>query len=346
MAKQLTLFDCLSKANTTNPANISTEVDLVDNVIDDEFELQSDFLTSQSDCSVDELLDEVSATGDVDQLNLDEFESDSETEQQEEHHISHPTIETSCATSDCAQLAASDISSGVAQPPVRPLLNSFPTTQFGPKARCFSKIWKRRLPRQLDDSIVYESSGSRSVPDCSSQLKVELFFPVVDAFLVELRKRFDDKNISIMKGIQACHPHSKSFFSFSELKPLADVYNLTASQTLESELEVARQLFVDKENFTKTNDVFLRLYQLRDAFPTLSNLVKIAMTIAVSTASCERSFSALKRIKTYIRSTMGDQCLSDLGILCIERDHSKNIPFDHVLEQFVNKDPNRRITLS
>ncbi|XP_011408214.1 PREDICTED: zinc finger MYM-type protein 1-like [Amphimedon queenslandica] len=205
---------------------------------------------------------------------------------------------------------------------------------------------KRRPPRQLDDSIVYESSGSRSVPDCSSQLKVELFFPVVDAFLVELRKRFDDKNISIMKGIQACHPHSKSFFSFSELKPLADVYNLTASQTLESELEVARRLFIDKENFTKTNDVFLRLYQLRDAFPTLSNLVKIAMTIAVSTASCERSFSALKRIKTYIRSTMGDQRLSDLGILCIERDHSKNIPFDHVLEQFVNKDQNRRITLS
>uniref|UniRef100_A0A1X7SDM5 TTF-type domain-containing protein n=1 Tax=Amphimedon queenslandica TaxID=400682 RepID=A0A1X7SDM5_AMPQE len=141
MAKQLTLFDCLSKANTTNQANISTEVDLVDNVIDDEFELQSDFLTSQSDCGVDELLDEVSATGDVDQLFLDEFESDSETEQQEEHHISHPTVENSYTTSDHAQLAASDISSGVAQPPVQPLLSSFPATQFGPKARCFSKNW-------------------------------------------------------------------------------------------------------------------------------------------------------------------------------------------------------------
>ena len=44
-----------------------------------------------------------------------------------------------------------------------------------------------------------------------------------------------------------------------ELKSLADVYNLTASQTLESELEVAWCLFIDKENFTKTNDVFLRL---------------------------------------------------------------------------------------
>uniref|UniRef100_A0A1X7V9E5 Uncharacterized protein n=1 Tax=Amphimedon queenslandica TaxID=400682 RepID=A0A1X7V9E5_AMPQE len=53
-------------------------------------------------------------------------------------------------------------------------------------------------------------SASRSVPDCTSQLKVKLFFPVVDAFFVELRKRFDDKNISIMKGIQACHPYSNN----------------------------------------------------------------------------------------------------------------------------------------
>uniref|UniRef100_A0A1X7VA84 Uncharacterized protein n=1 Tax=Amphimedon queenslandica TaxID=400682 RepID=A0A1X7VA84_AMPQE len=110
MAKHLALFDCLSKTNTTNQANISTKVDLVDNVIDNEIELQSDFLTSHSNCGVDELLDEVSATGDVDQLILDEFESHFETEQWKEHHISHLTVENS---SDHAQLAASDISKGV-----------------------------------------------------------------------------------------------------------------------------------------------------------------------------------------------------------------------------------------
>ena len=205
---------------------------------------------------------------------------------------------------------------------------------------------KRRPPRQLDDSLVYESSGSRGIPECSSQLKTELFFPVIDAFSVELRRRFDDKNIDIMKGIQACHPHSNTFLSFSALKPLADIYSLADSQTLVGELEVARRLFMDKEKFSKTNDVFLRLHSLRDAFPTLSKLVKIAMTIAVSTASCERSFSAMKRIKTYLRSTMGDQRLSDLGILSIERHLSKQVSFDRVLEQFVNKDKNRRIVLS
>ena len=200
---------------------------------------------------------------------------------------------------------------------------------------------KRQPPMQLNDSLVYESSCSRGLPECSGQLKTELFFPVINAFLVELRRRFDDKNIDIMKGILACHPLSNTFLSFSVLKPLADIYSLADSQTLEGELEVAQRLFMDKERFSKTNDVFLRLHSLRVAFPTLSNLVKIAMTIAVSTASCERSFSAMKRIKTYLRSTMGDQRLSDLGILSIERHLSKQVLFDRVLEQFVNKDKNR-----
>lgn len=205
---------------------------------------------------------------------------------------------------------------------------------------------KRRPPKHLDNSIVYESSGSRDDTDNSIQLKIELFFPVIDAFLAELSRRFDNKNINIMKGIQACHPHSKSFLSISALQPIADMYNLTGRHTLESELQVAQRLFIDKEMFTKTNDVFLRLHSLQDAFPVLYNLVKIAMTIAVSTASCERSFSALKRIKTYLRSTMGDQRLSDLGIISIERELSKSIPFDRVFNLFVNRDKNRRITLS
>ena len=43
------------------------------------------------------------------------------------------------------------------------------------------------------------------------------------------------------------------------------------------------------------------------------------MTIGVNTAHCEGSFSTLKRIKSYLRSTMCEQRLTDLAILSIER---------------------------
>jgi hypothetical protein len=42
-----------------------------------------------------------------------------------------------------------------------------------------------------------------------------------------------------------------------------------------------------------------------DIYPTISQLVLIHYTLPVSVASDERSFSSLKRLKTYLRNRMG-----------------------------------------
>jgi hypothetical protein len=42
----------------------------------------------------------------------------------------------------------------------------------------------------------------------------------------------------------------------------------------------------------------------KDVFPNLRTALQIVLTVAVSVASCEPSFSKLKFIKTYLRSTM------------------------------------------
>lgn len=68
---------------------------------------------------------------------------------------------------------------------------------------------------------------------------------------------------------------------------------------------------------------------------SLSNIVvalRIFLTITVTNASCERSFSKLKLIKSYQRSTMSQERLSDLAMLSIERDFDVN--FDSVIENF------------
>ena len=54
----------------------------------------------------------------------------------------------------------------------------------------------------------------------------------------------------------------------------------------------------------------------------------------MSVASCERSFSKLKQIKNYLRSTMGQSRLSDLALLSIESDMVKDIDFDGVIDRF------------
>jgi len=47
------------------------------------------------------------------------------------------------------------------------------------------------------------------------------------------------------------------------------------------------------------------------------------LTIPISIASAERSFSKLKLIKSYLRSTMSQQRLKELALLSIEKDFFK-----------------------
>nr|CAH7712965.1 unnamed protein product [Callosobruchus chinensis] len=54
----------------------------------------------------------------------------------------------------------------------------------------------------------------------------------------------------------------------------------------------------------------------------------------VTVASCERSFSKLKLIKTYLRSTMGQERLSGLAILSVEGDIARLLSYENVIKNF------------
>ena len=60
-------------------------------------------------------------------------------------------------------------------------------------------------------------------------------------------------------------------------------------------------------------------YHLVDTYPTLCQLYSIAAAIPISSATAERSFLALKRVKTRIRSTMVQERLESLLLVEIER---------------------------
>ena len=61
------------------------------------------------------------------------------------------------------------------------------------------------------------------------------------------------------------------------------------------------------------------------------------MTIPVTVAIAEWSFSKLKIIKTYLRSTMGQERLSGLAMLSIESDHAKKLDIGHIVDEFAER---------
>ena len=64
--------------------------------------------------------------------------------------------------------------------------------------------------------------------------------------------------------------------------------------------------------------------------------LKLYLTIGVSIASKERSFSNLKMIKSYLRSSMNADRLSALSILSLERDYVQKLNFEDIIANFTS----------
>ncbi|KAI4808997.1 hypothetical protein KUCAC02_017913 [Chaenocephalus aceratus] len=68
-------------------------------------------------------------------------------------------------------------------------------------------------------------------------------------------------------------------------------------------------------------------------------------TLPVTSVGCERSFSCLRRIKNYLRNSSGDARNSNLGLLAINKQRSKALDVQRVIDIFASNHNNRRIVL-
>uniref|UniRef100_A0A1B6DAI5 TTF-type domain-containing protein n=1 Tax=Clastoptera arizonana TaxID=38151 RepID=A0A1B6DAI5_9HEMI len=79
---------------------------------------------------------------------------------------------------------------------------------------------------------------------------------------------------------------------------------------------------------------FIVEMDFEESIPHLCLALKLFLTICVSVSTCERSFSKLKLIKNYLRSTMSQVRLNGLAMLSVERELASKINFDDVINQF------------
>ena len=69
-----------------------------------------------------------------------------------------------------------------------------------------------------------------------------------------------------------------------------------------------------------------------DFFPNVHSILKLVLTLLVGSIPCDRSFSAMQRLKNWSRSTMADNRLTGLALLFIHRDVT--ISRDNILKCF------------
>ena len=74
----------------------------------------------------------------------------------------------------------------------------------------------------------------------------------------------------------------------------------------------------------------------RDLLDQVVNIMKLILVMPATNSTSERSFSALRRVKTYLRSTMGQQRLNDLLLLHVHKEITDSLNLKEVVNNFVN----------
>ena len=72
-----------------------------------------------------------------------------------------------------------------------------------------------------------------------------------------------------------------------------------------------------------------------DFFPNIRRLIIMGCTSPVTSCEAERSFSALRRVKTYLRSTMGEERLAALTLMAIHYQETLKLDPTKVVQCFM-----------
>ena len=81
--------------------------------------------------------------------------------------------------------------------------------------------------------------------------------------------------------------------------------------------------------------------ELRGEYSEVEKLVRLLLVSSASSAEVERSFSALRRLKTWLRSTMTQLRLNSLAVCRVLRELLDLVDVNVLIEQLVSRNDTR-----
>ena len=178
--------------------------------------------------------------------------------------------------------------------------------------------------------------------------------PVLDHLLSEMKSRFSMFSIHQKTALLGLYLIPSIFVTktFNEivekLDPLEKMYaSDLKDDTFQNELHLWYVKWEKEKNLHGENalptSLFHTLPHASSYYPNIGILLRILCTLPVTSCSSERSFSALKHVKTALRSTMSDERLTSLTLLHVHR--AINIEISDIIDEFARHHP-RRIRLA
>ncbi|CAM4529518.1 unnamed protein product [Leuciscus chuanchicus] len=172
-----------------------------------------------------------------------------------------------------------------------------------------ANVLKDRIAALRDDDIVEEMVHKVEV--CASEMDLKMrhqFYQAVDLVSAELKRRFDQESMTLAASRERVVIVAAGGGTV-DLEPLQLPKELDTDRL---NLQLKMLCDVTRESqFSTVRDVASCLSKLhpqtRALFTEAEKLIQLCLCLPISVASSERSFSNLRRLKTWLRSTMTEE---------------------------------------
>ncbi|KAH7931831.1 hypothetical protein HPB51_029679 [Rhipicephalus microplus] len=149
-----------------------------------------------------------------------------------------------------------------------------------------------------------------------------VYLPLLADFENQLRDRFDAHK-KVVVGLNMLLPKFCASASLSDIDDAVQFYlgDIPSANVIEAEftLWVNKCCQIEEKNRPACALQALEMCN-RDFFPNIHSLLSILATLPVSTSTPERTFSTLRRLKSYLRNHMNNDRLTGLALLSIHRE--------------------------
>ncbi|KAK6191009.1 hypothetical protein SNE40_002759 [Patella caerulea] len=206
----------------------------------------------------------------------------------------------------------------------------------------------RRAPRRLE-ALLGLGAGDDQVQHNTPKdhYRITSYYPSFDKVIGEMESRFDMEDQSVLCALGDVvlndNPDISSYSKVAEFYHMDSEILLVEKKNYLSFIKLQAKKSKDKKQpkLSTAAHVVEYMYET-DKCSVLTQFyfaVSILATIPATSCSAERAFSGLRRLKTYLRNTMGQARLTNLALINIERVFSNRLleKLDEIVDFFAGR---------
>lgn len=190
-------------------------------------------------------------------------------------------------------------------------------------------------------------SNKRKTSEDPNTTKRIIALEVCDVLITQAKDRFSfNEHLTTVLFFQnEYYPKFDNKFPIDYFQKTINCYPFFTKERLRTELEV----IYSRDDFRLLKGIiptinYIISNNMNDLFKKVLKLLKLLVVIPMTSSEAERGFSTLKRIKTCLRSTMGEERLNALSILSIESEMiAEDIDFNKKVIDNFSSTKNRRM---